>query len=105
MVLTSLSAESYLPSLQAYGGAYDVMSSKHLRGDVNYAWPSAEVAVMGAKVKLKTNELKQMTWPMHLHNKYVLWLNYGSFSGIYELKAKPAFELHLNLRMCKYFMG
>lgn len=37
--------------LQAYGGAYDVMSSKHLRGDVNYAWPSAEVAVMGAKVK------------------------------------------------------
>jgi acetyl-CoA carboxylase carboxyltransferase component len=36
--------------VQAYGGAYDVMSSKHLRGDVNYAWPSAEVAVMGAKV-------------------------------------------------------
>jgi len=33
---------------KAYGGAYDVMSSKHLRGDVNYAWPSAEVAVMGA---------------------------------------------------------
>lgn len=36
---------------QAYGGAYDVMSSKHLRGDVNYAWPTAEVAVMGAKVQ------------------------------------------------------
>ncbi len=34
---------------KAYGGAYDVMSSKHLRGDVNYAWPTAEVAVMGAK--------------------------------------------------------
>ncbi len=34
---------------KAYGGAYDVMSSKHLRGDVNYAWPQAEVAVMGAK--------------------------------------------------------
>ncbi|KAJ8309927.1 hypothetical protein KUTeg_011792 [Tegillarca granosa] len=33
----------------AYGGAYDVMSSKHLRGDTNYAWPTAEVAVMGAK--------------------------------------------------------
>ncbi|PKU30783.1 propionyl- carboxylase beta mitochondrial [Limosa lapponica baueri] len=33
----------------AYGGAYDVMSSKHLRGDANYAWPTAEVAVMGAK--------------------------------------------------------
>jgi propionyl-CoA carboxylase beta chain len=34
---------------KAYGGAYDVMSSKHLRGDFNYAWPSAEIAVMGAK--------------------------------------------------------
>lgn len=34
---------------KAYGGAYDVMSSKHLKGDFNYAWPSAEVAVMGAK--------------------------------------------------------
>ena len=34
---------------KAYGGAYDVMSSKHLGGDVNYAWPTAEVAVMGAK--------------------------------------------------------
>ena len=34
---------------KAYGGAYDVMSSKHLRGDINYAWPSAEIAVMGPK--------------------------------------------------------
>jgi propionyl-CoA carboxylase beta chain len=34
---------------KAYGGAYDVMSSKHLRGDVNFAWPTAEIAVMGAK--------------------------------------------------------
>ena len=34
---------------KAYGGAYDVMASKHLRGDVNYAWPSAEIAVMGSK--------------------------------------------------------
>ena len=34
---------------KAYGGAYDVLSSKHLRGDVNYAWPTAEIAVMGAK--------------------------------------------------------
>jgi propionyl-CoA carboxylase beta chain len=33
---------------KAYGGAYDVMSSKHIRGDLNYAWPSAEIAVMGA---------------------------------------------------------
>merc|ERR1711931_258868 len=47
-------AEATVPKLtvitrKAYGGAYDVMSSKHLRGDVNYAWPTAEVAVMGAK--------------------------------------------------------
>jgi len=34
---------------KAYGGAYDVMASKHIRTDVNYAWPSAEIAVMGAK--------------------------------------------------------
>jgi propionyl-CoA carboxylase beta chain len=34
---------------KAYGGAYDVMASKHLRADFNYAWPTAEIAVMGAK--------------------------------------------------------
>jgi propionyl-CoA carboxylase beta chain len=34
---------------KAYGGAYDVMSSKHIRGDINFAWPSAEIAVMGAE--------------------------------------------------------
>jgi propionyl-CoA carboxylase beta chain len=47
-------AEATVPKItvitrKAYGGAYDVMSSKHLRGDSNYAWPSAEIAVMGAK--------------------------------------------------------
>ncbi|DAZ97935.1 TPA: hypothetical protein N0F65_006360, partial [Lagenidium giganteum] len=47
-------AEATVPKItiitrKAYGGAYDVMSSKHLRGDINYAWPSAEIAVMGAK--------------------------------------------------------
>jgi len=47
-------AEATVPKVtvitrKAYGGAYDVMSSKHLRGDLNYAWPSAEIAVMGAK--------------------------------------------------------
>lgn len=45
-------AEATVPKLtvitrKAYGGAYDVMSSKHLRGDINLAWPSAEIAVMG----------------------------------------------------------
>jgi len=34
---------------KAYGGAYDVMNSKHIRGDMNYAWPTAEIAVMGPK--------------------------------------------------------
>jgi hypothetical protein len=34
---------------KAFGGAYDVMASKHMRGDVNYAWPTAQIAVMGAK--------------------------------------------------------
>ncbi|MEM6849308.1 MAG: acyl-CoA carboxylase subunit beta, partial [Pseudomonadota bacterium] len=47
-------AEATVPKVtvitrKAYGGAYDVMASKHLRGDFNYAWPSAEIAVMGPK--------------------------------------------------------
>ncbi|GET01398.1 propionyl-CoA carboxylase beta chain, mitochondrial [Rhizophagus clarus] len=47
-------AEATVPKItiitrKAYGGAYDVMSSKHLRGDMNYAWPTGEIAVMGAK--------------------------------------------------------
>ncbi|XP_067851602.1 propionyl-CoA carboxylase beta chain, mitochondrial isoform X1 [Heptranchias perlo] len=62
-------AEATVPKItvitrKAYGGAYDVMSSKHIRGDLNYAWPTAEVAVMGAKgavqiiFKGKGNEVK-----------------------------------------------
>ena len=47
-------AEATVPKItlitrKAYGGAYDVMSSKHVRADVNFAWPTAEIAVMGAK--------------------------------------------------------
>ena len=47
-------AEATVPKItiitrKAYGGAYDVMSSKHLRGDINYAWPTAEIAVMGSQ--------------------------------------------------------
>ena len=47
-------AEATVPKItvvtrKAYGGAYCVMSSKHLRGDINYAWPTSEIAVMGAK--------------------------------------------------------
>lgn len=51
-------AEATVPKItiitrKAYGGAYTVMSAKNLRGDINYAWPSAEVAVMGAKGAVK----------------------------------------------------
>merc|ERR1711963_722719 len=51
-------AEATVPKItvitrKAYGGAYDVMSSKHLKGDMNYAWPTAEVAVMGSKGAVK----------------------------------------------------
>ncbi len=47
-------AEATVPKVtiitrKAYGGAYDVMNSKHIRGDMNYAWPAAEIAVMGPK--------------------------------------------------------
>jgi propionyl-CoA carboxylase beta chain len=47
-------AEATVPKVtvitrKAYGGAYDVMNSKHIRGDINYAWPSAEIAVMGPR--------------------------------------------------------
>jgi propionyl-CoA carboxylase beta chain len=47
-------AEATVPKItvitrKAYGGAYDVMSSKHIRGDMNFAWPSAEIAVMGVE--------------------------------------------------------
>ncbi len=48
---------------KAYGGAYDVMSSKHLRGDLNYAWPTAEIAVMGPKGAIEvlySSELKKI---------------------------------------------
>src|SRR4029079_4551182 len=47
-------SEATVPKLtvitrKAYGGAYDVMSSKHIRGDLNFAWPTAEIAVMGVE--------------------------------------------------------
>ena len=45
---------------KAYGGAYDVMSSKHLRGDINYAWPGAEIAVMGPKGAIEVLHYKQL---------------------------------------------
>ncbi len=51
---------------KAYGGAYDVMSSKHVRGDINYAWPTAEIAVMGPEGAVNIlfrNEIEQAPDP------------------------------------------
>jgi len=45
---------------KAYGGAYDVMSSKHLRGDINYAWPTAEIAVMGPRGAIEVLFAKEL---------------------------------------------
>ncbi len=59
-------AEATVPKVtvitrKAYGGAYDVMASKHLRGDLNYAWPTSEIAVMGAEgaAKIIFKKVKQ----------------------------------------------
>lgn len=46
---------------KAYGGAYDVMSSKHLRGDINYAWPTAEIAVMGPRGAIEVLHNKEIS--------------------------------------------
>jgi len=62
-------AEATVPKItvilrKAYGGAYDVMGSKHLRGDLNYAWPSAEISVMGPKGAIEVlyfRDLKEIT--------------------------------------------
>jgi propionyl-CoA carboxylase beta chain len=51
---------------KAYGGAYDVMSSKHIRGDINYAWPTAEIAVMGPEAAVNIlfkNDIEQAVDP------------------------------------------
>ena len=45
---------------KAYGGAYIVMSSKHIRGDINYAWPTAEIAVMGASGAVEVLHAKEL---------------------------------------------
>jgi propionyl-CoA carboxylase beta chain len=54
---------------KAYGGAYDVMGSKHLRGDINYAWPSAEIAVMGPEGAAKVLYRSVATEPAALEQK------------------------------------
>ena len=78
-------AEATVPKVtvitrKAYGGAYDVMASKHLRGDLNYAWPTSEIAVMGAEgaakiifKKVKENKLKEKVeeYEKNFSNPYV----------------------------------
>lgn len=67
-------AEATVPKLtvitrKAYGGAYCVMSSKHLRGDINYAWPTAEIAVMGAAGACKLLYRKDTPEELAKHTK------------------------------------
>ena len=72
-------AEATVPKIsvltrKAYGGAYIVMSSKHLRGDVNYAWPTGEVAVMGAEGAVNIvyrSELKSAENPEQMRRQLV----------------------------------
>ncbi len=61
-------AEATVPKItvitrKAYGGAYDVMASKHIRADVNLAWPTAEIAVMGAEGAVKTIFRREIAAP------------------------------------------
>jgi propionyl-CoA carboxylase beta chain len=59
---------------KAYGGAYDVMNSKHVRGDYNFAWPSAEIAVMGAEGAINIlyrNEIKSAKDPKGMRDKLI----------------------------------
>ena len=67
-------AEATVPKVtvitrKAYGGAYDVMSSKHLRGDVNLAWPTAEIAVMGPKGAVEIIFRKDMGDPEKIEQR------------------------------------
>ncbi len=72
-------AEATVPKItvitrKAYGGAYDVMSSKHIRGDINFAYPSAEVAVMGPDAAVNIifrNELAKAENPQARHKELV----------------------------------
>ncbi|TCD03676.1 acyl-CoA carboxylase subunit beta [Pedobacter psychroterrae] len=56
---------------KAYGGAYDVMNSKHIGADLNYAWPSAEIAVMGAKGAAEIIFKKEITTAEHPQEKWL----------------------------------
>ncbi|CAG8517930.1 23315_t:CDS:10 [Racocetra persica] len=81
-------AEATVPKItiilrKAYGGAYDVMSSKHLRGDINYAWPTGEIAVMGAKgaVEIIFRHVEDRT---QAEKEYIV-LIYGVYKNLMDL--------------------
>ena len=67
---------------KAYGGAYDVMSSKHLRGDINYAWPTAEIAVMGAKGAIEV-----------LYNKKLAEFSDGNERDEFKRKSEEEYKI------------
>lgn len=69
-------AEATVPKItvitrKAYGGAYDVMCSKHLRADINYAWPTAEIAVMGPQGAVNIIFRKELAKDITLKDKLV----------------------------------
>ncbi len=75
---------------KAYGGAYDVMSSKHIRGDFNYAWPSAEIAVMGPKGAAEIifrREIEAASSPQELLDKKIEEYR-EKFANPYEAAAR-----------------
>ena len=87
-------AEATVPKItvitrKAYGGAYDVMSSKHLRGDTNYAWPTAEIAVMGSKGAVS----------IIFRGKYLnhIFFRYRFFHACSWLKLQKTFRAYLLL--------
>jgi acetyl-CoA carboxylase carboxyltransferase component len=75
---------------KAYGGAYCVMSSKHIRSDVNYAWPTAEIAVMGAQGAvsiLHARDLKGSDKPAEMQERLVAEYR-ERFSNPYDAAAR-----------------
>jgi propionyl-CoA carboxylase beta chain len=75
---------------KAYGGAYDVMNSKHIRGDLNFAWPSSEIAVMGAKGAVEiifAREIKASADPKKTEDEKVAEYT-DKFANPYEAAAR-----------------
>src|SRR3546814_5604410 len=78
---------------KAYGGAYDVMASKHIGADINYAWPTAEIAVMGAKGATEILRSEEHTSEL----QSLMRISYAVFC----LKKKKS-TTHDEYQLCKY---